>query len=130
MLCEAVLTEQRSPVFKSDKTRKIRSIVAVEDKRAMCTIMWCLKKTCCEHNIAGYYTEAIAQRLRSWHWRNPFSTGGCGAVGNIYKKLARSGFSTPEDVYFDIVEICRFSPCDVLIKGDIRLPGDILPSVC
>ena len=32
-------------------------------------------------------------------------------------------FRTPEDVYRDIVEVCRFSPDSVSIKGDIRMPG-------
>jgi hypothetical protein len=32
-------------------------------------------------------------------------------------------FRTPEDVYRDVVEVCRFSPDYVSIKGDIRMPG-------
>jgi B12-binding domain/radical SAM domain protein len=32
-------------------------------------------------------------------------------------------FRMPENVYRDIVEVCRFSPDPVSIKGDIRMPG-------
>jgi hypothetical protein len=37
---------------------------------------------------------------------------------------AHPAFRAPENVYHDLVETCRFSPAPILIKNDIRIPGD------
>jgi hypothetical protein len=115
--------------LKAIKTRRFAQIGSLvwKDKRGIVHDNVATEKSSSTNiNIAEYYAEAIAQKLR---YR---CAGGvsllrkwlmCPSV-SIYKKTGGAAdFRTPEDVYFDIVEICRFSPCDVLIKGDIRLPG-------
>ena len=83
------------------------------------------KKRSTHINISKYYTEAIAQKIKYrdsgavsilHKWLSHPSAG-------IHKTGSAADFRTPEDIYSDILEICRFSPCEVLIKGDIRLPG-------
>jgi hypothetical protein len=76
-------------------------------------------------NIAEYYGEAVAQKRRygdsgalnilSEWLRNPSI--------DVSKPGSAADLRTPEDVYFDIVETCRFSPGEVHVKGDIRSPG-------
>jgi B12-binding domain/radical SAM domain protein len=93
--------------------------------------------------ITSYYASVVSQILRyrdfdvaailkKW-LRHPevgiFKTGYAGFSSfpgyETRESLASipPAFCTPEDVYRDIVEVCRFSPDAVSIKGDIRMPG-------
>ena len=48
----------------------------------------------------------------------------CREISEELETTASPNFRAPEDVYHDTVEICRFSPAPILIKGDIRIPSD------